>query len=59
MKIWDCRESDAVRDCYPEARRGLSAVAVATTQDDADDSDHMDDDGDDQEVHEQGIVFAP
>ena len=41
LKVWDCRESDAVRDRYPDARRGYSAtsVAVATTLDDHDQSD--------------------
>jgi len=40
IKIWDCRESDAVRDAFADARAGLTSVAVAGTQDDFDDSDH-------------------
>ena len=54
LKIWDCREVDAIREKYPAARHGLSAVTVAEAQEDLDDADDdhaMEAKSDPDEVH--------
>jgi len=50
LKLWDTRDNSGVQKKYVKARDGVSAVPIATTLDDIDDSDP--DMGDDHEEDE-------